>query len=491
MTKHSHLQEVLKHVYKELMMLGFISLTLFFVENVSHLENVELNGEHFDEELFEFAHLFIFFSSIFYIATVLMVLIPMRFEWRRNKKLEMKGNRTRILRTRAEWERQNANVPFYWYIFHPIGAYNYFSNMRLWQVIKTRERFIDELRQLEGEREIEPYVFDDRDFAIDGKMTEETRAEAESVRAFHAKMQIVERKRRLGRIERFNFAKYLRRAVRFTSVTILELDWKVWSIVLIISLSDALRLALNVTFETGDGGVALFISIGWLNLFCFFVLYIDAWRGLNRYHNDITSMTHQSSTEYIALPEQQTLYLLLKKEASFSYQVIKVLLLFQSFYMSLGVLVFGDRISVIYPDAAGLYITLAVLPPFVVVGIFLPLLLPIVSMLSHVEELVNLEHVDHVLKRMAENETVQATLTRKASSLVPDDDDGPSVLRLDDDDDDDDEGLGGDVLLEEDSGEEDEEEDSEEESVVDIDADQTGYLLLNNPSEPSEAAAIN
>jgi len=76
-----------------------------------------------------------------------------------------------------------------------------------------------------------------------------------------------------------------------------------------------------------------------------------------------------------------------------------MLTLLQSFYMTFYVLVFAYRIS-IYKESPGIIQFLALLPPILIMFVFLPLLLPVYSLLTHVEELSHQDNIEYILMRM-------------------------------------------------------------------------------------------
>jgi len=79
--------------------------------------------------------------------------------------------------------------------------------------------------------------------------------------------------------------------------------------------------------------------------------------------------------------------------------VIQGFTLLQSFYMSFYTLVFAHRINV-YCNPALLFHILMLIPPILVMFVFLPLLLTTYSLLSHVEDFTHQENCEYVLRRM-------------------------------------------------------------------------------------------
>jgi len=105
----------------------------------------------------------------------------------------------------------------------------------------------------------------------------------------------------------------------------------------------------------------------------------------------------------------------------FTLRAIQILVLVECFYMALYVLVFIHRINLVTEGWSSLITfllhLLAITPPVMLIFVFLPLVLPVFSLLSHVESLTDRKHLRYILTY---DERVKA---KQAAHDADDDDD--------------------------------------------------------------------
>jgi len=224
-------------------------------------------------------------------------------------------------------------------------------------------------------------------------------------RYIHHKGKSAQTRKRLELYRSFWFAKYLRRCTRDTIASLLSVSFPVWVIIFLLIACNLTRVVAGAVYHTVDHGVMAFLLCGYLLLIAFIVSYIWMRRKLLKYYEAL-KMTcpaeplPPSDTE-TEKPSYEHAKLFIGGSPKFDLAIIQMLIVLNSLYLTFYVLVFCYRISC-YQAAIVQFI--AVIPPILIMFCLLPLLLPIFSLLSHVEHLTHEINREYVLFKMMEQE---------------------------------------------------------------------------------------
>jgi len=330
----------LNKVYKELMILGFISFMLFWAQQldvVAFMTSLESDGQLTPAELkqlFEFVHTALFCIMIFY---VLLISLQMLFGRRIKKywqRIEISYDKLKDEQSTLKKKGEEMNRFLYYInIYHRIKLYRNNENLNYHCI---RNEFLDLLH--------------------------------------------------IPR-EDFTFRTYLSKNQRVVLLDLIEIHSGIWVILLVLIVLNLIRMKVFSISVSTNFGITPFIVLGWVLFLISLLLFLKCkWIVYKLLSPD--GPMNQKLAPADALVNHKKLFFF--SSPKFTLRCIQSVLFFQSIYVTLYILVFAIRVAVeehlAYQDKV-FYSILMITPPIFTVLVLLPEVLPLYTIANCVGSL--------------------------------------------------------------------------------------------------------